>query len=131
MISQEKIKHIDLLLENEEALNEYVKNVECQEIKIPENLSKNIIAKIKSTESKEKLRKVYTPKYIALSILKIAACTVFAVLIWQSQFSVGSTYEKIISNKGDSFGVYEKVDNTMKSINQFFMTPVNFKEDKK
>jgi hypothetical protein len=27
--------------------------------------------------------------------------------------------------------VYEKVDNTMKSINQFFMTPVNFKEDKK
>lgn len=131
MIDKEKLKRIDAMLEDESKLNEYIKGIENESVKIPDNLSKNIIAKIKEVDDSNERKKIYTPKYITFNILKIAACTVFAIVIWQSQFSDEFTYEQMVSSKRNSHEVYNKINDTMKSINQFFMTPIDFKEDKK
>ncbi len=116
---EEKILRINLLLDNDDLLENYLDNIENKELEVPKELSNNIMKSIEKNENKNKNLRSTINIY---SILKIAACTIFAILIWykipkNENFSnihnanlEISTHEKFSSNiNGKINGLGEKV----------------------
>lgn len=156
-----RIKEIDELLLNENLYNSYIEKVEKKDIVLPDGLEKRIIIKIEEEAKKVKKKtksfkevkitgakedkkglkdeenkkyfKVYSNKEKLYDILKIAACTMFAVGIWKfaptfSNFNNLSNNENVeVAEKSESriFKIAEKIDET----SRFLISPMEIKEE--
>lgn len=75
-----KILKATILLDDEELLEKYINTINIKDDYIPEDLSNTILKKVNLEKSKKENKyKKYLNMY---SILKIAACTIFAIIIW-------------------------------------------------
>lgn len=143
-----KIKKIDNLLNGSANLEFYVESIENSNISVPSDMEekilerlnidknnnikkKNIISLKEETSkrksiSKEENDKVKSNKYF--DILKIAACTVFALVIWEFIFSKQPTYatDKNIKPDSNTVKMYEKIETVTDKISEFMMKPVSF-----
>ena len=70
-----KIHEIDNLLSNEDEMLKYIESIEQKQIKVPKNLKEGIKRSINEVKIKRKIN--------YLDILKIVACTLFAVIIYE------------------------------------------------
>lgn len=124
-----KLEKIDMLLENDKSFEEYISSIEKMEMSVPVNLEKNICSKINHLSKYKKDTKVYKFKF--QDILKIVACTIFAVAMWQFTLSKPIDASQKDSRREERNQVYDKIDGFMKNVNDFFMEPRNMKGDKK
>lgn len=125
MNAEEKIKKIDNLLKNDELLEKYITNISNSDFDIPSDLTENILKKINKEEAKI-LQKAY--KFNYFDILKIAICTLFALIIWQNCSTKTVIYASSNEKKEE---IYTNIDSAMQSINNFFMKPVNIERREK
>lgn len=119
-----KLNEIDNLLANEENLDRYLNEFESDELQISSDLNNKILNKLnKEKEGKTKiLHKSHKVTY--LDILKIAACTIFALIIWQTSSTRSVAYAGSNTNvKKDD--IYNKIDGFMQNVNEFFMKPMD------
>lgn len=132
--SKEKIEIIDTLLTNDDAFNVYIKDIEQDNEKTPINLEDNILRYIQ-TNTKENIKKKdnTSKKYKFVDILKIAACTILSVLLWQAMaIEPPNNLEHEIPKSGNieqednlSTSIMDINDIYMK-INNFMLNPINF-----
>ncbi|MEG0872906.1 MAG: hypothetical protein RSG48_02950 [Clostridia bacterium] len=122
-----KLKEIDVLLNSQEKLDKYIVLLEkssSDELDIPLNLGKKIHSKINKEincnkniqkENIIKINKGKDKKTKYLDILKIAACTAFALIMWETILSKPVTYgvEDINIKKEDFYEITERVMNNV------------------
>lgn len=124
-----RIKEIEKILKDEVLFNNYIEKIEKLNIDVPNDLESNIISKLELHSKKEIEDETKVYKFKIQDILKIVACTIFAVTMWQftlsKSFATYSLDEQ--KNNQEKIEIYDKVDNLMKSMNGFFMNPINLK----
>lgn len=124
---KDKIDLIDTMLNNDDALNEYINLIQEDDIEVPPKLNSKILKYIDGNTSKNK-----TYKFV--DILKIAACTILSVLLWET---IMINPPDLTTNKEES--INEDVqDNTHNSnflinandlcikLNNFMFKPISF-----
>ncbi|MCX8074457.1 MAG: hypothetical protein N2749_02585 [Clostridia bacterium] len=116
-----KIQKIELILKDDTMLDKYINDIDKNEITIPKGINDRILSQIKKQEVNKKEAINSKSKYY--NILKVAACTAFAILIWETNLSTGLTKKDDFRHKLNIDKFYENVDNTFKNINNFLMTP--------
>lgn len=142
-----KIKKIDNLLNGNSNLELYIDSIENSNINVPSNIEEKIFEKlkIKKNENKQQEKvinleegkseintknknesKLNKNKYF--DILKVAACTVFALIVWEFVFSKQTMYATDKDFKPDSSTdkMYEKVEVITDKISEFMMKPISF-----
>ena len=142
-----KIKKIDNLLNGNTNLELYIESIENSNISVPSDMEDKIFEKlnIKKKDKKEqgkvikleekitnknenipKESKASKNKYI--DILKIAACTVFALILWEFVFSKQAMYASDKDFKPDKSTdkVYEKIEAVTDKISEIMMKPLDF-----
>lgn len=120
----DRISRIDKLLNNDSLLDEYINIIENSNFEIPEGLEKNILNFV-CTKDKKIMKK--SNRFV--DILKIVACTVVALCIWNSTLTSNTSYATNKSIKRSEF--YTKFDSVMEDISKFFMTPIIFERGEK
>lgn len=120
----DRINRIDRLLNNDSLLNEYIDKIENSNFEIPEGLDKRVL-NIIYTQDKKIIKK--SNRFV--EILKIVACTVVALCIWNSTLTSNTSYATNKSIKRSEF--YTKFDSVMEDISNFFMTPIIFERGEK
>lgn len=142
-----KIKKIDNLLNGNTNLELYIESIENSNISVPSDMEDKIFEKlnIKKKDKKEqgkviKLEEKITnkneniPKESKASkskyfdILKIAACTVFALILWEFVFSKQAMYasDKDFKPDRNADKVYEKIEDVTDKISEIMMKPLDF-----
>lgn len=118
------IDEIDKLLNDDSLLNEYINKIDDSNLDIPSGLENRILngVYVKSTNSLKKQNKF-------VDILKIVACTVVAICIWNLCLSSNISYATNKNIKRSEF--YIKFDSVIGDINTFFMTPIKFERGEK
>lgn len=155
------IKKIDNILDGNENLERYIELVENDKLEVPSGLNTKILEKINDIQykngdidikndtnivklqldkkendnikdSKQKDKFIKRIKYKFTDILKIAACTVFALMIWEIT-PANTTYAKKTSEV-----VTEQKEKDVKNdfnlkrkVNDFFMSPIKFERREK
>lgn len=122
-----KINDIEFILNNNIEFEEYINEISNNQIENPVDLNVKIM---KNIENKVKSKNVTKKQNLRFSnILKIVACTLFAIIIWETVFSSNVSYashEKIQPSKiqviYNKFS--EKVSNKLEEINNFFKKPI-------
>lgn len=115
-----EIERIEKILSNENFFNEYIKEIENKDIKIPDNLESDIYNKL----SKEKNIKVNIHKFNFIDIIKIAACTILSVILWQFTLFSSSVYASKISERKEKRNeVYIKMENVIENMSNFLLEP--------
>lgn len=123
-----KINKIDNLLDNEIEFNKYIEQLEAiseLDYNITASLNYNILNKINSVDNSSKEANIIKFKNKLPNILKIVACTLFAIIMWETVFSSKVSYatnQNINIEKTESF--YEKIDEKLKEINNFFINSI-------
>ncbi len=125
-----KLDVIDELLNDEAKLEKYINDVENLNIVPPNKLEQNIKNKL-GLENSNKQNKTKVYRYSFKDILKIVACTVFAIIMWQFVFAKPIAYATENDIKVKRNEIYDKIDETMEGIKDFFMQPILLKGDKK
>ncbi|MNP70052.1 hypothetical protein D3C76_1662340 [compost metagenome] len=65
------------------------------------------------------------------NILKVVACTIFALLVWETSLSKDIESRSIHKTTIKENSIYTNISNTIENMNDFFMKPFNgHKEDK-
>lgn len=112
-----KIEKINLILSDDNLLKTYIEDIESKKFDVPKDLNKNIRKKLDTRKSISKF-----------SILKIAACTVFAVIMWYSipqkndslQLNTNNIENNVVLNLNTNF-LNDKLNLFGQKINDFFM----------
>lgn len=124
----EKIDMIDNLLIDDECLDDFIEKIDNKKLDIPQDLTQKINLKLKNYDIKNKEHhlKTYDKTF---SILKIVACTIFAIIIWYSMpqdidFSK-NTEELAVNTKGIDQILYDKINLFGQKVNNFFMVPID------
>lgn len=147
LIQKEKcensLKKVEVLLRSDTQIQQYIEGIEQDELSVPTGLENRILQgiqyhenkEIKSTTKKEPKEeknqrkkkeniKIRRKKYTKYDVLKIAACTVFALIVWETSLSKPVSYASNTSYvKKHQF--YEQLDKTIKGISDFCMTRVH------
>ncbi len=124
----EKINKIDNLLNNEIEFNKYIEQIEAMselDHNITASLNNNILNKINLINNSNKQTNIIKFKNKLPNILKIVACTLFAIIMWETVFSSKVSYatnQNMNIEKTESF--YEKIDEKLKEINNFFINSI-------
>lgn len=112
-----KIGKIDELLKNDFYLDNYVNEIEKEEIKVPSNLKEKIITRI------NRKRKIYYT-----DICKIAACLIFSLAICRTDFIKNDNISGYkIENSKTSISINEKLSDFCK----WFTTPLEIDKEEK
>ncbi|MDO4282955.1 MAG: hypothetical protein Q4D02_04885 [Clostridia bacterium] len=120
----DKINEIDKLLDDDSLLNDYVSMIDNSNVEIPSGLESRILNGIKV----RRINKQYqSNKFV--DILKIVACTVVAICIWNSSIPSNICYATSKNIKRSD--VYTKFDSVISDINAFFMTPIKLERREK
>lgn len=130
----DKIDKIDKLLENDDYFEKYIQDISMYHINVPSTLETDIISRLKLPSNCKSKSETKVYKFKMQDILKIVACTVFAVAMWQFTLSkyTSVAYASQKENiRYERHQIYDKIDNVMKSINGFFMNPIDMKGDNK
>lgn len=117
-MNEEKLNQIEALLEDESLLQKYIGTLESSNSEIPHGLNHRIINNINYSSQHKKKRS----KGRMIGILKIVACTVFAIFIWSSILSSNISYATTKNVKRTEF--YEKFDQIFQNVSDFFMKPI-------
>ena len=117
-MNEEKLNQIQALLEDESLLQKYIGTLESSNSEIPRGLNHRMINNIKYSSQHKKKRS----KNRMIGVLKIVACTVFAIFIWSSVLSSNISYATTKNVKRTEF--YEKFDQIFQNVSDFFMKPI-------
>lgn len=112
----EKLKKIEMLLENENLFEQYVCEIENSELEVPYDLNQNIKSKLdaKILQPKSKNKKYF-------DILRLVACSVFAIMMWEMVLSKPVTYGN--SQKIEKTSFMDAVDNAIMTVNNYLLQP--------
>lgn len=124
---EDKLKKLDLLLENDLNMTNYIQEVEEQNIEVSSNLNSKILEKIKEKQLFEdkKINK-FKPKINYFNILKIVACTMFSIILWETVLSKNVSYASVdVKPEKQINSFYSKIDEKVKVISEFFLGPIN------
>ncbi|MBO5477919.1 MAG: hypothetical protein J6A15_09240 [Clostridia bacterium] len=117
-----KIEIIDTILNNSDAFDTYIQSIEKENIKTPISLQDKILSSISKEPKKKKNLKF-------VDILKIAACTILSVLLWNSMNKIPLT-PKEETNEDKSYMLINTSD-LSKKINQFMFKPIEIERGEK
>lgn len=123
----DKILELEEILKDSNKFDNYINKMENEVIQIPNDLNNKILNKITNFEKLKTQQKVFksSMKNKYMSIIKIVACTVFAIFVWETSLaSINPTIH--LNNKN----IYNNLDHKIKSINEVFMKDYNFREEK-
>ncbi len=118
-----KIDEINIILNNNIEFEKYIDEVSNNDVDIPKDLNLKIMDNI---ENNDKIRNIIKNQKIRFSnILKIVACTLFAIIIWETVFSSSVSYashEKIQPSKIQVMynKISDKINDKLEEINNFF-----------
>lgn len=121
---ESKIKKIDSILEDNTYFDNYLKEIEKRDIKVPVDLNE----KLKNSLAKEE-KHINKVRYY--DILRIAACTILALLLWQITLPSVTSYATVDLEKTRGEEIYTKIDETMEKVSEFFNSPVNLERREK
>ncbi len=110
-----KIEKIDKLLEDDDYLNEYIRSLDKKDIKVSKDL------KTKITNRLEKRGK----KISYINVLKIAACTIFAVTICECSILFEKQRPEVVKEDKIS-SVYSAIMVKLNDINEMMLSPIVF-----
>ena len=112
-----KLEYRDNLLDNEKKFKKYLNDIDNLEISIPDNLEKNIYKKIPKKTVKYKID--------FRNLLKMVACIVFSVILWESVLSKNITYanSNLVTNQRIN-SISSFLDKKVNSVNNFFLEPI-------
>lgn len=117
-----KIELIDTILNNSDAFNTYIQSIEKDTIQTPSELQSKILNSIKQKPQQKKNLKF-------IDILKIAACTILSVLLWNSMNKIPLT-PKEETNEDRPYMLINTSD-LSKKINQFMFKPIEIERGEK
>lgn len=125
--SNDKIKTIDSLLDSDIELDKYISSIENSAIEIPNNLENDLLLQFNTS----KQRNIF--KENTLKILKIVACTTFALIMWNYLVLTPIEMQPIVQKPID---ITTNEPNTsfkdkLKIANDFLITPLNFERNDK
>lgn len=126
-----KIDKIDSMLLDIELFDKYINDMELMKCDVPEDLDNKILKKIrfkKINNEETTVKKIN--KFYFKDIIKIAACTVFAIMMWQFVLSKPTAYAGNENMNVKKNEIYNTIDEKMKMVNEFFMKPVSVKGEK-
>jgi len=116
----DKLKKIDLLLNNEIEFEKYINEIDNIEISYSDSLEEKIISKINKSKS------VYY-----FNIFKMVACMTVAIILCQTDYIKNTNLDK---KENISQEVVQKntfINDKVNEIGDFFMKPMNLKEGEK
>lgn len=120
----EQIEIINTILDDSNSLELYIEDIEKSNIKSPAGLKKDILQYI-NTNNKSNVKNSNAKIVKPLDILKIAACTILSLLLWQA---MPLTTENINSktNIKSEKPIYFLLNTNdfYKKINQFMFKPI-------
>lgn len=119
---KEKIEIIDTILNNSDAFDAYIQSIENSNIKTPINLQDKILSSIAKEPKKKKNLKF-------VDILKIAACTILSILLWNSMNKIPIQIDKD-ANENKPYMLINTSDISQK-INQFMFKPIELERGEK
>lgn len=123
-----KLEEIDILLNNEDKLDEYIAEIENTKISYSIKLEERILYKI--TEDKNKVKN----KTSYFTILKMVACMVLALILCQTDFikntdHISNNVEVVERKKEEEKLSF--IDSKMNDISNFFMKPIIIEKGEK
>ncbi len=121
----EQLDIINTILNNENAFYTYINSIEKDiDIKTPDNLENNILNYIKDSKSKNvDKQNSKVKKFKPIDILKIAACTILSVLLWQAM----SLPPESVMAQNEEPKTYFTINTNdfYRKINQFMFKQIN------
>lgn len=122
---KEKLDLIDTILNDENALDIYIKDIEQENIKTPNKLKNNILNYITSKQNNVQKKKVKM-----VDILKIAACTILSILLWEaipmdSMDNMNLFDKEVNAECPQDESLFLDASNLYKELNLFMLKPLN------
>lgn len=122
---KEKLDLIDTILNDENALDIYIKDIEQENIKTPNKLKNNILNYITSKQNNVQKKKVKM-----VDILKIAACTILSILLWEaipmdSMDNMNLFDKEVNAECSQDESLFLDASNLYKELNLFMLKPLN------
>lgn len=121
----DKIQYIDNLINSDDELNKYIALIEKQSNCIPLNLEDKLISQFTPINSKNRFAQN------TFNILKIVACTSFALIMWNYLTVFETMMPSLNSNEQITF--YENtnsyLEEKLKLANEFLLTPKKFERN--
>ena len=122
---KEKLDLIDTILNDENALDIYIKDIEQENIKTPNKLKNNILNYITSKQNNVQKKKVKM-----VDILKIAACTILSILLWEaipmdSMDNMNPFDKEVNAECPQDESLFLDASNLYKELNLFMLKPLN------
>lgn len=128
----EQIDIIDTILNDDKALDFYIKDIENSNIRTPSSLESNILKYINNSKFDINDNNKKTKHIKPLDILKIAACTILSLLLWQAvPLSVESMTQKTNIEEEKPTYLMLNTNEFYKKINQFMFKPINIERREK
>ena len=127
----EQLDIINTILNDDKAFNTYINSIEKDiDIKTPDNLENNILNYIKNNKSQNiEKQNSKVKKFKPIDILKIAACTILSVLLWQA---MSLPPESVMSqNKEPQTYFTINTNDFYRKINQFMFKQINIERGDK
>ena len=122
---KEKLDLIDTILNDENVLDIYIKDIEQENIKTPNKLKNNILNYITSKQNNVQKKKVKM-----VDILKIAACTILSILLWEaipmdSMDNMNLFDKEVNAECPQDESLFLDASNLYKELNLFMLKPLN------
>lgn len=122
---KEKLDLIDTILNDENVLDIYIKDIEQENIKTPNKLKNNILNYITSKQNNVQKKKVKM-----VDILKIAACTILSILLWEaipmdSMDNMNLFDKEVNAECSQDESLFLDASNLYKELNLFMLKPLN------
>ena len=127
----EQLDIINTILNDDKAFNTYINSIEKDiDIKTPDNLENNILNYIKNNKSQNiEKQNSKVKKFKPIDILKIAACTILSVLLWQA---MSLPPESVMSQNEESKTYFTiNTNDFYRKINQFMFKQINIERGDK
>ena len=127
----EQLDIINTILNDDKAFNTYINSIEKDiDIKTPNNLENNILNYIKNNKSQNiEKQNSKVKKFKPIDILKIAACTILSVLLWQAM----SLPPESVMSQNEEPQTYFTINTNdfYRKINQFMFKQINIERGDK
>ena len=127
----EQLDIINTILNDDKAFNTYINLKEKDiDIKTPDNLENNILNYIKNNKSQNiEKQNSKVKKFKPIDILKIAACTILSVLLWQAM----SLPPESVMSQNEEPQTYFTINTNdfYRKINQFMFKQINIERGDK
>lgn len=121
----DKIELINKLLKDDMKFNEYISGIDSKDIKVPTNLNTKIYSYIRNSDNhiNKKDSKFF-------NILKIAACAIFAIIVWKVSLD-NLELENSYKYSKNIYDTKENIHAVMNSFSDILMKPSDIKGGEK